>query len=346
MKERYRDAVILICADIKKRNAYAIARQCEENGIADYLFYESIRTMGFQSGEEALAFLREPLNRMTLKSEIYMKKTMELQQQVDYFREYADIRNMKPAKGKLRERQLELIRVSSEFLEKMKELEIKPFLCSGNLLGYVRHNGFIPWDDDIDFAVIRSEYEKLKEYCMRHMYTENEFYEKGGVHKEITDGLEKFYWSHNGGDEFCIYASASDGSKIVIDFFPMDFYAEDYSFVELMKFAEKVREKLSDAMFDNAERIKCFQNALKENSRNVVKESSHLYYGIDNMGIMQNYHRGEWIPKEVLFPLRKVFYEGAYFWVPNDAEEYVKYEYENIWDFPEDVGMQLHLIHE
>ena len=34
LKEKYTDAVVLICADIKKRNAYAIARQCEENGIS------------------------------------------------------------------------------------------------------------------------------------------------------------------------------------------------------------------------------------------------------------------------------------------------------------------------
>lgn len=40
--------------------------------------------------------------------------------------------------------------------------DIKYFLIFGTAIGAMRHNGFIPWDDDIDVAVFRDDLEKLR----------------------------------------------------------------------------------------------------------------------------------------------------------------------------------------
>lgn len=54
--------------------------------------------------------------------------------------------------------QLEILKIIADYCSSNN---LKYFLFYGTLLGAVRHKGYIPWDDDIDIAMPRPDYEKL-----------------------------------------------------------------------------------------------------------------------------------------------------------------------------------------
>lgn len=73
-------------------------------------------------------------------------------------------------------------------LEELKQIELnilikidkickqhswKYSLCGGTLLGAIRHKGFIPWDDDIDIAMPRGDYENFLKYVIEHGHEQN-----------------------------------------------------------------------------------------------------------------------------------------------------------------------------
>lgn len=62
-----------------------------------------------------------------------------------------------------------LLGIGKEFHRICIENNIPYYMLGGTMLGAVRHKGFIPWDDDMDFGVPREYFEKLKVALNRNL---------------------------------------------------------------------------------------------------------------------------------------------------------------------------------
>ena len=69
----------------------------------------------------------------------------------------------------LRQSQLVMLRMLKIFDYLCNKHHIQYFLTGGTLLGAIRHNGFIPWDDDLDVGMTRDNYEKFLQLGVREL---------------------------------------------------------------------------------------------------------------------------------------------------------------------------------
>lgn len=75
--------------------------------------------------------------------------------------------------------QLELLDITDEIC---KTKNLTYYLIGGTLLGAIRHNGFIPWDADIDIAMPREDYEAFLKYWVENP-SERYFYQHFSTEK-------------------------------------------------------------------------------------------------------------------------------------------------------------------
>lgn len=60
--------------------------------------------------------------------------------------------------NKVRELQLVQFEVLKDVAKFCDEKNLTYYLIGGTLIGAIRHQGFIPWDDDVDIAMYRNDY--------------------------------------------------------------------------------------------------------------------------------------------------------------------------------------------
>ena len=108
----------------------------------------------------------------------------------------------------------------AEFDRVCKKYDIKYCACGGTMLGAIRHNGFIPWDDDMDVMMLRNDYNRLCEVAAKEFthpyFFQTEYTDRGSFRRHAQLRNSDTTGLLNGED----FLNINQG--IFFDIFPLD----------------------------------------------------------------------------------------------------------------------------
>lgn len=216
------------------------------------------------------------------------------------------------ATGILRKIQLADLKMMLIFDKLCKENDYQYWLDFGNLLGAVRHGGFIPWDDDVDLGMIRDDYEK--------------FIEK---YKDGIPEYENLYleFNNNGKNKCLLKIKHKYLPNVALDIFPYDYYYKSVDVDEQKNLTRQIKKKrdcvwyklLQIFFINNNDRMrkrffKLRDNFVLRGNTPKLENKPDVFYGLDFPHNYPNY----FFKYDKIFPLKTIKYENYDFACPND----------------------------
>lgn len=138
-----------------------------------------------------------------------------------------------------KEHQQALSVILEEFDRVCKALDIPYMLFAGTMLGAVRHEGFIPWDDDVDVILLRQDYDRLLNEAEQVLDSEK-FY----LQKEFSEHWPMFFSKLRLNNTTCLEKYHPKDPQIhqgiYIDIFPCDNCAKSKLGRKIQFYASKV----------------------------------------------------------------------------------------------------------
>lgn len=133
----------------------------------------------------------------------------------------------------------------NELLNVCKKNNLKIFADSGTILGAIRHQGMIPWDDDIDMSMMRDDYEKLCRIAPNEFkypyFFQTEETDQGSLrcHAQLRNSATTGILASE------LYKKYKFNQGIFIDIFPLDVKTTDEKkFSNQCKKLEKIKSKM------------------------------------------------------------------------------------------------------
>lgn len=254
-------------------------------------------------------------------------------------RKRAFFESLPKATGALRKTQAATMLLLREFDRVMREKNIQYWLGYGTLLGAVRAAEFIPWDDDVDICMMRSELPRVREALADHGFIK----------------IDEFYWLHKKGRanmDVRHKIRFKAPCKVFMDIFVFD----DAEYVDAEVAAEVRQIKLEmsrkarafyqakypDTYADTRKYVDAEFGPMWEEAQAKVLElygdpekAKYVMWGMDNLPSGNGYR--SFFPREWVFPLVEMELCGRTFPAPRESLRILEKVYGDPWQLPADM---------
>ena len=251
------------------------------------------------------------------------------------------------ATGKLRVLQISCIELLTEFDSFCKINNLHYWACCGTLLGAIRHQGFIPWDDDIDLGMMREDIEKLKEVLKSNNklqlttvydhYVHSEQLRLRFRNSENPAFLDIFYFDYISTGKQSVYKSHQALREEMVKDMEADITLNDWQstpYIDSINPMSPTIRKYIDAAIE------------KERELGLIVDKSQakgIIWSLDNLYPNDRY---EWaVPLEIMFPLQSSTFENTTCQIPNDPSYLLSGEFGDYLALPADINTHFKHVH-
>ncbi|RDU22113.1 LicD family protein [Anaerosacchariphilus polymeriproducens] len=259
-----------------------------------------------------------------------------------------------------------LLECLKDIMEVCDKYSIKPMVGGGSAIGLVRHNGFIPWDDDLDMMISRKDYNKLLKIFNKELG--DRYYllapgRKQGANCYLARIMRKGTTYVN-----MLSAGAKYPNCIYIDLTPIDYVPNNKIMRKCKGFISNVLKFASYSVFWYKNQNPYLANYMNSNEESKKYYKNRLFVGMcfsflsaekwfaifdkfvqgketKYMTIASGrmHYSGEMLHKDVFFPVKEGKFEGIKVYIPNDIDKYLSNLYGDYMEIPPEDKREKHL---